>query len=143
MARDVFGSDSGGSTVTATKDDSGSRLSRAGPVVENVTESATACLLTMVQGNVLALGLGHWIIASQTGVIAGVLATVALYASGGRGRWAVAGGLALTTAVVDYFVHPGAFGPVFAEALVTGVAAGGLSLLVGFVRRRRRAGREA
>jgi len=55
-------------------------VKRAGPVLENITESATACLLTMVQGNVLALGLGHWIVASQTGVAAGILASSAVRA---------------------------------------------------------------
>ena len=44
-------------------------LRRAGPMLENVTESAAACMLTMVQGNVLAFGLGHWIVASQTGIL--------------------------------------------------------------------------
>ena len=120
----------GDSTVKGVK--------RAGPVFENMTESATACLLTMVQGNVLALGVGHWIVASQTGVAAGILATVALYASGGRGRWVVAGVLALTTGIVDYLVHPGGFGPVAAEAVVTGLAAGGLSVLVGLLKERRK-----
>ena len=91
----------------------------------------------MVQGNVLALGVGHWIVASQTGVAAGGLATVALWASGGRGRWVVAGGLAVATGIVDYLVHPGGFGPVVAEAAVTGVGAGALSLAVSSIRARR------
>lgn len=105
--------------------------------MENVAESTTACLLTMVQGNVLALGIGHWIIASQTGLAAGILASVALYLSRGRGRWVVAGVLALATAGVDYLVHPGGFGPVAFEAVVTGLAAGALSLAVAKIRGRR------
>lgn len=117
--------------------ESGTRLQRARPVFENITESAAACLLTMVQGNILALGVGHWVIASQTGVAAGVLATVALWASGGRGRWVVAGGLAVATGIVDYLVHPGGFGPIVAEAIVTGAGAGALSLAVSFIRERR------
>jgi hypothetical protein len=119
-----------------------SLVRRATPVVENITESATACLLTMVQGNVLVLGVGHWIVASQTGVLAGLLASVALYASGGRGRWVVAGGLGLATALVDYAIHPSAFGPAAAEAIVTGMAAGALSLLVAALRDRRRSAPE-
>ena len=118
-------------------DSSARGVKRAGPVFENITESATACLLAMVQGNVLALGVGHWIVASQTGVAAGILASVALYASGGRGRWVVAGVLALTTGIVDYLVHPGGFGPVAAEAVVTGLAAGVLSVLIGVLKDRR------
>lgn len=114
---------------------------RVAPVVENVTESATACLLTMVQGNILVLGVGHWLVASQTGLVAGLLTSVALYASGGRGRWVVAGTLGLVTAAVDFRVHPSAFGPVFAEAIVTGLAAAGLSLVVAALRDLRRARR--
>ena len=41
------------------------------PIFENVAESTTACLITMVQGNLLALTVSHWLIASQTGVVAG------------------------------------------------------------------------
>ncbi|MEM7414737.1 MAG: hypothetical protein AAF389_04510 [Gemmatimonadota bacterium] len=111
---------------------------RVGPLVENVTESGAACLLTMVQGNVLALGLGHWIIASQTGLAAGFVATVALWASRATGRWLVAGILGVSTGVVDYFVHEGGFGFAAAEAIVTGLGAAALSLAVSTVRARRR-----
>lgn len=104
-----------------------------------MAESTTACLIAMVQGNVFALGIGHWIVASQTGLAAGVLATAALYLSGGRGRWVVAGVLAVATAGVDYLVHPGGFGPVAFEAVVTGLVAGALSLAVSKIRSRKRA----
>ena len=33
--------------------------SKVTPFIENVAESTTACLITMVQGNLLALTLGH------------------------------------------------------------------------------------
>jgi hypothetical protein len=114
---------------------------KARPLFENVTESATACLLTMVQGNVLILGVGHWVVASQTGLAAGFLTSAALYASRGKGRWLVAGVLAVATAGVDYLVHPTAFGPVATEAIVTGVGAGALSLAVSELKARRRARR--
>ncbi len=39
--------------------------------------------------------------------------------------------LGSVTTVVDFFVHPGQFGPVAEEAMVTGVAAGLLSYLIG------------
>jgi O-antigen ligase len=120
----------------ATAIDSTAGLKRAAPMLENVTEAAAACLLTMAQGNVLAFGLGHWIVASQTGLAAGVLATAALWLSGGRGRWAVAGVLGLATAAIDYVVHPSGFGPALAEPIVTGIAAAGLSLLAATVRDR-------
>lgn len=112
-------------------------LARVGPLLENVSESATACLVTMVQGNVLALGVGHWIVASQTGLAAGSFATVALYASRGRGRWVVAGVLAVSTALFDYLIHDSGFGSAVTEAIVTGIGAGVLSLAVSTWRRRR------
>jgi hypothetical protein len=106
--------------------------------VEYVAESSTACLVTMVQGNMLALTVSHLVIASQTGVIAGVLAATGLIIAKTDKRWIVSLVLGIATAVVDYFVHPGMFGPVAAEAIVTGVAAGVLSYLVGILIRRMR-----
>lgn len=99
--------------------------------VEYIAESSTACLVTMVQGNMLAITVSHLVIASQTGVIAGVLAAGGLIIAKTDKRWIVSLVLGVVTAVVDYFVHPGMFGPVALEALVTGVAAGLLSYLVG------------
>ena len=121
--------------------ESSSVLARVRPLVENVTESGAACLLTMVQGNVFALGLGHWVVASQTGLTAGFLATVALWGREGMGRWVVAGVLGLATAAADYFIHDGGFGPAAAEAIVTGVGAALLSLAVSGIRSRRSAAR--
>ena len=103
------------------------------PFLENVAESTTACLITMVQGNVLALGLGHWLVASQTGLVAGGVASAAILLARTKRRWVVSLTLGVVTGVVDYFMHPGAFGPEWAEAFVTGVAAAALSLTVGTV----------
>jgi hypothetical protein len=113
-----------------------SMKSKIAPIAENVAEATTACLITMVQGNILAFTLSHWIIASQTGVIAGVLTSIALVLANTDNRWVIAGVLGLATAVVDYFVHPGAFGPVFMEALVTGIGAAALSYIAGTAYRR-------
>lgn len=101
------------------------------PVIEYTAESTTACLVTMVQGNLLALTLGHLLVASQTGIIAGIIAAIALYLSRSTGRWIVSAVLGIATAIVDFFVHPGMFGPVFLEAAVTGIAAALLSYVVG------------
>lgn len=105
------------------------------PIVENVAESTAACLVTMVQGNFLAIGLGHWIIASQTGVVAGVIASVALIVARTDKRWVIALLLGAVTSVVDFYMHPGSFGPVFMEALVTGAGAALLSYMVGSIYR--------
>ena len=106
---------------------------RYGLFVENVTESAAACLVTMVQGNLLAVTLSHWLIASRTGLVAGTFATAALWLLGERRRWAVAALLALVTVGADVVSHPKQFGGVLTEAIVTGLAAGTLSLMVGWV----------
>jgi hypothetical protein len=104
---------------------------RFGPLVEYIAESTTACLVTMVQGNLLALTVSHLLIASQTGVVAAAVASVAIFLSRNNKRWLISLILGMATAVVDYFVHPGMFGPVAMEAIVTGIAAAALSYLVG------------
>lgn len=110
------------------------------PFIEYAAESTAACLVTMVQGNILALTLSHLLIASQTGVIAGVFAAIALLVSRTGNRWIVSSALGVATAIVDFFVHPGMFGPVVMEAIVTGMAAAVLSFLAGslfrFLRKR-------
>ena len=49
------------------------------PFVEYSAESMTACLVLMVQGNILALTATHLLTASQTGIIAGGIAAAGLY----------------------------------------------------------------
>lgn len=103
---------------------------KVAPFIEYVSESATACLVTMVQGNMLALTASHLLIASQTGVIAGVFtALLVLFAKTDK-RWVIAVIIGTATAIVDFFVHHGNFGPVAFEAIVTGVGAAILSFLV-------------
>ena len=101
------------------------------PYAENMCESGIACLLTMAQGNVLALGLSHWIIASQTGLIAGAIVGTTVIAAKLRRPWVVSLALGCATTVVDFFVHPSTLqlGSLL-EAIVTGVGAFVLSLAV-------------
>ena len=101
-----------------------------GPLIENVSEATVACLVTMVQGNVLAIGVGHLIIASQTGLTAGAAATIAVLVAKPHKRGLIALILGATTTVADYLVHPGMFGKVLAEAVVTGAGAALLSYAV-------------
>jgi hypothetical protein len=104
---------------------------KAGPLVEYISESTTACLVTMVQGNLLSLTVGHLLIASQTGVIAAAIASLTLMFARPRNRWLIAAVLGVTTGIVDFFVHDGKFGPIAMEAIVTGLAAAVLSYVVG------------
>ena len=114
---------------------------KSAPFVENIAESTAACLFMMVQGNLVAVTLGHWLVASQTGLIAGSIAAAAiLFVRTGK-RWVVAVLLGSVTMVVDFFVHPGAFGPVALEAALTGLGAAALSYLVGALIRYARARR--
>jgi hypothetical protein len=101
-------------------------------------------MVTMLQGNLFAMTVGHWIIASRTGVLSGAIATLALLAAGKGRRWAVAVVLGFVTFGVDLLSHPSNFGGVASEAIVTGAAASALSLAVGRAlawRRARRASR--
>ncbi len=111
------------------------------PYLENMCEATAACLFTMVQGNVLLLGFSHIVVASQTGIVAGFLTTIALWMTKTGKPWVVSLALGTITGIVDFIVHPGMFGSVITEAIVTGLAAGLLSYSIGFAvaaRRRRR-----
>ncbi|MCH7507440.1 MAG: hypothetical protein IIC63_04165 [Proteobacteria bacterium] len=101
------------------------------PLIEYVAESTTACLVTMVQGNLLALTMGHLLIASQTGVIAGAIATAGIFVARTSKRWLISIVLGAVTGIVDFFVHPGMFGTVATEAVVTGLGAALMSYLAG------------
>lgn len=104
---------------------------RIAPLVEYVAESATACLVTMVQGNLLAITVSHLLIASQTGIVAGVITAISIFFARTDRRWVVAIVLGGITAVVDYFVHPGMFSSAAVEAIVTGLGAAVLSYIIG------------
>jgi hypothetical protein len=112
-----------------------------GPFLEYASEATAACLITMVQGNMLVITLGHLVVASQTGVVAGAIAAISLLMAKVAKPAAVSIVLGLATTVVDFFVHPAMFGPVAVEAIVTGIIAGGLSYGVGMAVRSVRARR--
>ncbi len=104
------------------------------PFLENIAESGAACLVTMVQGNLLLLGLSHWITASQTGLVAGTAAATAITLAKTDSRLVLAGILGVSTAIVDYFVHPGMIGDAaVTEAIITGIGAAVLSYAVGTI----------
>ena len=107
--------------------------------IEYFAESTTACLLTMVQGSFVAIGLSHLLTASQTGVAAGAITYVAILFAKTSKRWLISAILGLATGVVDFFVHPCMFGTAATEAVVTGIGAAALSYLVGIAIQRFRA----
>lgn len=112
------------------------RDQKVSPFVENISESMAACLVTMVQGNLLAITLGHLAVALQTGVVAGaIVGAILIFWERGK-PWLVSALLGVVTAVVDFFVHEGQFGSLFTEALVTGFGAFFLSWFAGALLRR-------
>ena len=110
-------------------------IKKATPLIEYFSESTVACMVTMVQGNLLAMTASHLLIASQTGIIAGAIATAGLFIAKTRNRWIISAMLGVTTGVVDYYMHPGMFGSAATEAIVTGIAAAVLSFLAGIALR--------
>jgi hypothetical protein len=107
------------------------------PYAENMCESGISCLLTMVQGNVLALTISHWLVASQTGLLAGAIVGTTVIAAKLRRPWVVSLVLGVATTAVDAVVHPATFGfDSLAEAGVTGAGAFVLSLAVSETLRR-------
>ena len=110
-------------------------------LVEGVSESTMACLVAMVQGNVLALTVSHLLIATQTGVVAGGFAFALSFLVRVNQIWVTPVLLGLCTGVVDYYIHPGSFGYVATEAIVTGFVAGLLSYLVALIIRYRKSTR--
>lgn len=101
------------------------------PYFENTTEAALACIVTMVQGDLISLTAAHWYIATQTGLIAGTITATAIIFTRIQRRWVISVSLGIITAVVDYFVHPGMLSSyAVVEALITGLGAGVLSWLV-------------
>jgi len=103
---------------------------RVGEFAEHSTEATCACAIMMVQGQLMLLSAAHWVIAIQTGVIAGVIATLLVIIGRATKPWIISTVLGVVTACVDYFIHSAEFGPVFIEPLLTGLGAGILSLIV-------------
>jgi hypothetical protein len=92
-----------------------------------LSESGTSCLITMVQGNVLAITLGHWMVALKTGFTSSILyvfITSFLKEDLASNKYVMAGAVGFITAVADMLIHPSHFGGASTEAIVTGIGAG-------------------
>ena len=74
------------------------------PLIEYFSEATTACLVTMVQGNLLSLTVGHLIIASQTGIFAGILSSVTVIFAKVERIEIIAILLGVFTAIVDFAI---------------------------------------
>lgn len=101
----------------------------------HICQSTAACLTAMTQGDLSAVTLPHWQVALTTGTFVGALGVIMTFGSLRRlqaSRWGVAAIAFAGTVAADIAVHPTHFGFPLAEALVTGVGAAALCLLVSF-----------
>ena len=98
--------------------------------VEKFCEAWTACLLTMVQGDVGALTFHHALVATKTGIIMALSFCIALAFTKKQTTYLDVLLTGVLTAVADLLVHPTHFGGATTEALVTGLGAAALALLM-------------
>ena len=101
---------------------------------EKWSSAGAACLLTMVQGNVLALSFPHWITAAKTASGATVIYMICLYLPK-IGEWLKTrlGGsvlIGIATFFADLGVHPTHFGLPHMEAVTTALGAAVISFLL-------------
>lgn len=101
----------------------------------HVSQSTTACLTAMTQGDLFAVTLPHWQIALTTGSLVGALGVGMTFGPLRwiqASRWGVAAIAFVGTVVADILVHPTHFGFPLTEAIATGLGAALLCLLVSY-----------
>jgi len=103
---------------------------------QSLAKVTPACLMLMVQGNVLALALPHWITAFKTSGIVGAILVALSFSAKTKAlsdnKYSMAGMVGLVTALADFNIHPSNYSGDATEALMTGMASGILWLLVSF-----------
>ena len=57
--------------------------------IENIGEATTACLTTTALGNLAVTALPHWLIASQTAIVAGTIASLVILVARASKRWTI------------------------------------------------------
>lgn len=95
-------------------------------------EATPACLLVMVQGDILAATIGHLQKALETGFITGIGVLILSFFTHQwfSNKYVVAGITGSMCFVADLLVHPSHFGGVTTEAIVTGAFTALISLLL-------------
>ena len=103
---------------------------------EKFSEAWLSCMIMMAQGNFLAMTFPHVIVALKVAT-SSVLAYVAVQLSFKQENAFVNILLMATiTAIMDFNIVPTHFGPVWAEAVATGVGTAILGLIVKTLRRK-------
>ena len=109
---------------------------KAGLFGQALAKVTPACLMLMVQGNVLALGLMHWQTALKTAGLVGIILVALSFSDKTKAisdnKYSMAGVVAAVTTLVDFNMHPSHYSGETTEALMTGIATGLLWLLVSF-----------
>jgi hypothetical protein len=97
---------------------------------KRITEISPACLMMMVQGDVKAITITHWITALKTGALAAIAIVILSFIDKSlqKNKFAVAGMTGFMTVIADRLSHPSHFWGVNGEAIATGIAAGLLCL---------------
>jgi hypothetical protein len=105
---------------------------RARLFVQRFWQPTSACM-TCMAGSWGNIGSAvHWTIALQTGLVTGILAVLLTFTPVARlyaNRYGNALVVGLLTFLGDSYSHPGHFGFAHAEALVTGLISGVLTLI--------------
>jgi len=103
---------------------------------EKFGEAWLSCLLTMVQGDVTALTLKHGLIAAKTGGIMATSYFIAVLCTKKQTTYLDVLLTGCLTAIADFAVHPSHFGGPATEAIVTGMGAAFLALLLHLITRK-------
>ena len=94
-----------------------------------------SCMINMVSGHILIMSMKHFIIASKVGLVcAGGFGLVSLATSKlVQNKYFLAGYVFTATTIIDYFTHPSHFGNEYTEAIVTGLTAALISIIVSYI----------
>ncbi len=109
---------------------------RAKLFAQRLWQPTSACMACMPGGLEKIVSLPHWGTALQTGLATGVLAVLLSFTPVGRlyrhryGNALMVGGL---TALADAYSHPGNYGGLYGEALLTGAISGLLALAASYL----------
>lgn len=103
---------------------------------EKFGEAWLSCLLTMVQGDVAALTLKHGLIAAKAGGIMAMSYFIAVLFTKKQTTYLDVLLTGCLTAIADLAVHPSHFGGPATEAIVTGMGAAFLALLLHLITRK-------
>jgi len=98
-------------------------------------ETGAACLLLMVQGQLAQATLGHFLVASETGVLTvfpllGI--TLTRYARHFANRWASAAFVGVCAFFADAVIHRSHYPGEYTEALLTALGAFALSVVISY-----------